>query len=279
MTLTDDDRTTDTGDASSFVESWATIWRDHDGERWPSLLHEGAVLRNPFGELSRSELPAYMAGLVASIADHQIRPLGWAATSDGVFIEWVMTGRLGEAAFEICGADRFRLSGGRAVEGVAYFDPTPLLASGSGGTDVAAPEFDIRTFAREYDQAWQAKDPDAISAMHAENGTFQLHVAGLPEIQGRMAMRDAFATSLENWRELSFSFDKAFYGDSFYIWQATMHGILARPLEMGAVTIPANGKTLALNGIDVISLDEKGLIASKESYFDVVAAANQASSP
>jgi steroid delta-isomerase-like uncharacterized protein len=279
MTLTDDNRTTDTGDASLFVESWAAMWRDHDGERWPSLLHEGAVLRNPFGELSRSDLPGYMAGLVASIADHRISPLGWGATSDGVFIEWLMTGRRGAAAFEIRGVDRFRLSGGRAVEGVAYFDPTPLLAPDSPGADVAAPEFDIRTFAREYDQAWQAKDPDAISAMHAENGTYQLHVAGLPETQGRTAMRAAFASSLANWRELSFSFEMALYGDSFYIWQATMHGILAQPLELGAVTIPANGKTLALRGIDVISLDENGLIASKESYFDLVAAANQASMP
>lgn len=275
--MTDAEGTTDPDDIASFVESWTTMWRDHDGERWPSLLHEGAVLRNPLGELSRSDLPGYMAGLVAGIADHRISPVSWAATSDGVFIEWLMTGRRGESAFEIRGVDQFRVSDGRALEGTAYFDPTPLLAAGS--PDATTPKFDIQAFSRDYDQAWQAKDPDAISAMHAESGTYVLHVAGLPAIQGREAMRVAFASSLANWRELRFSFDKAHYGDSFYSWQATMHGILAQPLELGAVTIPANGKPLALSGIDVITLDENGLIASKESYFDVVAAANQASRP
>lgn len=274
--MSKDDDTTGSGDAASFVENWAAVWRDHDGERWPSLLHEDGVLRNPFGELSRADLPGYMAGLVAGIAHHRISPLRWGATSDGVLIEWLMTGRRGEAAIEIRGVDRFSLDDGRAIEGVAYFDPAPLLATNPGSADVAATEFDISTFAREYDQTWQAKDPDAISARHAENGTYQLHIAGRPEIRGRAAMRDAFAASLANWRELSFSFDQALYGDSFYIWQSTLHGILAQPLELGSVTIPANGEPLAFRGIDVITLDEDGLIRSKQTYFDLVAAANQA---
>ena len=130
MSRTQSHQPIDPGNAGTFVERWTAIWRDHDGEGWPELLHEDGVLRNPIGELKRSDLPGYMAGLVASIADHRIRPLRWGATEDGVLIEWVMTGTRGGAPFEIHGADRFSLRDGRAVEGVAYFDPRPLLEAG-----------------------------------------------------------------------------------------------------------------------------------------------------
>jgi len=247
------------------------MWRDHDGDRWPSLLHEGGVLRNPFGELSREELPGYMAGLVAGIADHQIKPLSWGATADGVVIEWLMSGRIGATRLEVGGVDRFTLRDGLIVEGVAYFDPAPFL-----NPEEAAAPFDIRAFAEEYDQAWRAMDPDAIVERHAEDGTYQLHVAGLPAVMGREAMRATFAASLAAWREVSFSFDKAFYGDSFFVWQSTMQGVLAEPLDLGAFTIPANGQRLSLHGVDVITLNEHGRIQSKETHFDFVAAANQA---
>jgi hypothetical protein len=114
-------------DADRFVERWAAIWREHDGEAWPDLLHEGCVLRNPLGEVGRDDLPAYMAGTVARIAEHAITPLRWGQTADGVLIEWVMSGRLPSGEFEIRGADRFTLRGDKAIEGVAYFDPRPLI--------------------------------------------------------------------------------------------------------------------------------------------------------
>jgi ketosteroid isomerase-like protein len=117
----------DADEVAVFVERWTAIWREHDGEAWPQLLHPGAVLRNPLAELKRSDLPAYMAGLVASVVDHEIRPLRWGATEDGVLIEWIMSGRLHGTPFEIHGADRFTLRDGRADEGVAYFDPRPLM--------------------------------------------------------------------------------------------------------------------------------------------------------
>jgi steroid delta-isomerase-like uncharacterized protein len=135
---------------------------------------------------------------------------------------------------------------------------------------------DIEAFAQAYDRAWQAKDVDAIIAKHAEEGTYRLHVAGSPELQGRESLREAFATSITNWRDLDFSFDRALYGESFYVWQATLEGTLQAPLELGAVTIPANGARLAFPGLDVITLNDAGLIESKQTHFDLVAAANQA---
>jgi hypothetical protein len=135
---------------------------------------------------------------------------------------------------------------------------------------------DIEVFAQEYDRAWQSKDVDAIVAKHAEDGTYRLHVAGSPQLQGRDVLREAFAISIANWRELRFEFDRALYGDSFYVWQAGLHGVLERPLELGVVRIPANGAGLTFSGLDVITLNEDGLIQSKETHFDLTAAANQA---
>jgi hypothetical protein len=114
-------------EAASFVERWEATWREHDGEAWLDLLHDGCVLRNPLGEVKRQDLPAYMSTSVSGIEGHQTKPLRWGETTDGVLIEWVMRGRLLSGTFEIHGADRFILRDGRAVEGVAYFDPRPLL--------------------------------------------------------------------------------------------------------------------------------------------------------
>jgi SnoaL-like domain len=136
---------------------------------------------------------------------------------------------------------------------------------------------DIEQFAREYDGAWQAKDVEGIVARHAEDGTYQLHIAGAPEFTGREALRAAFTVSLENWSEISFQFQQALYGDRFYVWQSKLRGVLARPLALGALTIEANGARLEFIGCDVITLDAAGLIKSKETYFDILAMANQAS--
>lgn len=267
-------------DDASFVAKWAAMWRDHDGGRWQDLMLEGGVLRNPLGDLSRDDLPGWMSGLVAGITNHEITALRWGSTEDGVLIEWLMTGQLGATPLEIRGVDRFTLKDGLIAEGVAYFDPAPFLArpapAAPAESGVSARTFDIETFAREYDQAWQAKDPDAITARHAVDGTYQLHVAGLPAVDGRAAMRETFAASLANWRDLTFSFDRAFYGDRFYVWQSTISGVLTQPLALGAITLPANGERLSFRGIDVITIDDDGLISSKETHFDLVDAANQA---
>jgi hypothetical protein len=115
------------GEAADFVQRWAAVWREHDGDAWPDLLHDECVLRNPIGAIKREDLPGYMSSLVSGIEEHQITPIRWGETTDGVLIEWVMSGRLPSGSFEICGADRFTLRDGRAVDGVAYFDPRPLL--------------------------------------------------------------------------------------------------------------------------------------------------------
>lgn len=113
--------------AQSFVQEWARIWREHDGENWPQMFHEGFVARNPLGDVQREQLPAFMANLLSSMPDHAIRLTHWAATTDGVLLEWIMTGTLPTGPIEISGVDRFTLKGGKSTDGAAYFDPRPMI--------------------------------------------------------------------------------------------------------------------------------------------------------
>ncbi len=48
-------------------------------------------------------------------------------TSDGVLFEWVNTGSLNGAPFELRGADRYILRDGKGSVGYSYFDPRPFL--------------------------------------------------------------------------------------------------------------------------------------------------------
>jgi SnoaL-like domain len=116
-------------EAKSLVESWSQVWngRDSDPRRYMDLLHEGCPLINPIGETRREELPRFMEALIQMEPDIRVVPIRWAETGDGVLIEWVNTGTLNGAPFELRGADRYTLREGKGTEGYAYFDPGPFL--------------------------------------------------------------------------------------------------------------------------------------------------------
>jgi ketosteroid isomerase-like protein len=255
-------------EVKEFVEQWSRVWAAHDGDSWPQLVHEGCVLRNPLGAVARHDLPGYMANLVRAMPDHTLTATSWGETADGVLIEWVMTA----GGVEIAGADRFTLRDGRATDGVAYFDPTPMI------TAMSPPKLPVEALAREYDAAWNAGDVDAIVARHAPDGSYRLHVGGAPAISGRDTLHRAFTAALANWRELSFELERVHCAERGYVWQSTLRGVLARPLPLGAVTLPVNDVPLTFTGIDLVTLDQDGLISAKDTYFDILAAAGQSTS-
>jgi ketosteroid isomerase-like protein len=116
-----------TADAQSFVDSWLRVWRERDGQAYAELLHEDCVFDNPITPIPRAELPRFVDSLLAVWPDHRIEATRWAATDDGVLIEWMATGTLAGSPIELRGADRYTLRDGKVAEGVAYFDPRPIL--------------------------------------------------------------------------------------------------------------------------------------------------------
>jgi ketosteroid isomerase-like protein len=121
--------------AQSFVDNWSRVWRDRDGQGYAELLHEDCVLYNPIGPVSREQLPQFVDSLIAIWPDHRIAATRWGATADGVLIEWVATGTLPGGPIELRGADRYTVRDGKVAEGVAYFDPRPLLERQQAPTD------------------------------------------------------------------------------------------------------------------------------------------------
>jgi ketosteroid isomerase-like protein len=118
-------------EAKSFVEDWLRVWRARDGRAYAELLDPDCVFDNPITPIPRDELPNFVDSLLAVWPDHRIEATRWAATADGplvhVLIEWVATGTLPGGPIELHGADRYTLRDGKVVEGVAYFDPRPVL--------------------------------------------------------------------------------------------------------------------------------------------------------
>jgi ketosteroid isomerase-like protein len=122
-------------DAQTFVQNWLRVWRDRDGQAYAELLHEDCVLDNPITQIPREQLPQFVDSLLAVWPDHRITATRWAATDDGVLIEWVATGTLLGSPIELRGADRYTLRDGKVVEGVAYFDPRPVLERQQAAAD------------------------------------------------------------------------------------------------------------------------------------------------
>lgn len=112
----------------------------------------------------------------------------------------------------------------------------------------------VSTLFAAYADAWQAKDPSAIAALHTEDGVMQLHV-GSPPAVGRLAVQQACV-------ELFATLD----------YQATPtrthfgadHWVLEWVMSVGEHTIDC---------VDVISVSPDGLVARKDGYVDAAQAA------
>lgn len=123
--------------AELFVENWSKVWNGHESDPrlYMELLHEGCPLINPLNTITREELPEFFDAVLAIEPDIRVAPTRRAATDDGVLIEWINTGTLQGAKFELRGADRYTLKDGKASKGYAYFDPRPFLDAQAAPTE------------------------------------------------------------------------------------------------------------------------------------------------
>lgn len=104
-----------------------------------------------------------------------------------------------------------------------------------------------------YAGAWEQRDPDAIAALHSEDGVFHLHTAGSEPAEGREAIRAAFDAMFRQWPDLSFDLVALHAGDDFW-----------------AVEWKVRTAAFEADLADVVTL-EGGLVKSKQSYLDALA--------
>lgn len=111
---------------------------------------------------------------------------------------------------------------------------------------------DLEAITGRYFAAWEARDPDAIVALHTEDTQFWAH-AGIEPVSGREAVRAAFADLFERFPDFSFEAHRVLYGDD--------HWVLDWTLVSGEVRFDC---------IDVVSVSPGGLVARKDTFIDLV---------
>lgn len=118
---------------------------------------------------------------------------------------------------------------------------------------------DMEGLFNRYHAAWEAKDPDAIVALHSEDSTFVLR-AGEDRVRGRAALRAHFATIFETYPGFRAEVHRLIVGAGHWVLDWTMvvdlTGSDGRPF------------TARIDLVDVVDVDAAGLVARKDVYAD-----------
>jgi uncharacterized protein (TIGR02246 family) len=112
-----------------------------------------------------------------------------------------------------------------------------------------------------YHAAWEAKDPDAIVALHTEDSTFALRSGGA-RVRGRDGLRQHFAQIFRDFPGYRAEVDRLLLGRGHWVLEWTM-----------VVELPAAGggtSTARIDLVDVVDVDEAGLVTRKDVWVDGV---------
>jgi uncharacterized protein (TIGR02246 family) len=123
---------------------------------------------------------------------------------------------------------------------------------------MADPKLDLKQISERYFAAWEARDPDAIIALHTEDTEFTSRL-GMEPIRGRKAVREHFAELFERFPQFSFETYRVLYGPDFWV------------LDWALIFKPEGGEeTARFDCLDVVNLSPDGLIARKDTFVDMV---------
>jgi steroid delta-isomerase-like uncharacterized protein len=134
---------------------------------------------------------------------------------------------------------------------------------------VSATATQIEELAGRYGDAWNAQDLDAIVAMHAPDGVFHLHAPGAAPVEGRDAIREAFAGFLTQLPDIHFEPVRLRAGADFWVLESRMSGTVSAPIEVEGDSLEAPGARVEVDFLDVIAVED-GLLARKDSYLDTL---------
>jgi hypothetical protein len=117
-----------------------------------------------------------------------------------------------------------------------------------------------RAFDR-YHAAWEAKDPDAIVALHTEDSTFALRSGGA-RVRGRAALRQHFAQIFREFAGYRAEVDRLLLGDGHWVLEWTM--VVDLP------DVDGGSFTARIDLVDVVDVDGTGLVTRKDVWVDGV---------
>jgi steroid delta-isomerase-like uncharacterized protein len=128
----------------------------------------------------------------------------------------------------------------------------------------------ISELADRYGEAWNSQDVDAIADLHTEDSVFQLHIPGGAPVEGRDAIRAAFAAFVEQLPDINFATRRLYAGEDHWVLESTLTGTVAAPMELDGEQLDARGSKIEVDCVDVIAVRD-GKVARKETYLDAVA--------
>ena len=128
----------------------------------------------------------------------------------------------------------------------------------------------IEALAERYGEAWNSQDLDGILALHAEDGSFRLHIPGGEPVEGRAAIREAFAGFLTQLPDIRFEPRRLLAGPGFWVLESTMTGTAAAPFDVDGERVDAPGARIEVDAVDVITVRD-GLVQTKDTYLDALA--------
>jgi hypothetical protein len=118
---------------------------------------------------------------------------------------------------------------------------------------------DIAAIADRYRQAWVAHDVDAIVSMHTLDARFHSHGRDVA-VHGRDALRTEFARVLNRFPGFGVEVHRLLFGDRHWVLDWTLS------------FQPRGSERLGFRCIDLVEIDEDGLISDKDTYYDLAEA-------
>ena len=109
---------------------------------------------------------------------------------------------------------------------------------------------DLPAISERYFAAWATRDPSAIVALHTEDTQFWTHVGTAP-VQGREAVRAAFAEIFAQFPDFTWETYRVLYGED--------HWILDWALISGDIRFDC---------VDVVNVNADGLVSRKDTFID-----------
>jgi steroid delta-isomerase-like uncharacterized protein len=111
---------------------------------------------------------------------------------------------------------------------------------------------DIAALVERYNDAWNARDLDAVDALHSEDIVFHNHTAD-ECVEGAAAVRAHIGGIFERWPDLRFRGRALRCADDFAVSEWT------------ATATTADGRRLEWDGVDVLPFRD-GLLTRKDVY-------------
>jgi steroid delta-isomerase-like uncharacterized protein len=131
---------------------------------------------------------------------------------------------------------------------------------------------DLEAAIGRYNDAWNAHDLDAITAMHGPGMVFENHTAG-ERAEGE-AVREHIGGIFAAWPDLTFSTRRLYVREDLVVQEWTATATHSSELRRGELVAPPTGRRIEWVGMDVIPFHD-GLIARKDVYSDSVSILRQ----